>query len=1512
MKAWRILLAVATLMLPLTAMGQKGGKAAADFDAETLTVELLEWMNKQTSDSDKQKENTRTVKALEASYAAMDDATQRRVTGVFNYVVRTKMKANPEVCSVARVLTAYATAPAGAANLDGWLQTVEAMGKRSAKAKAVMEFVDFSDMLLGERVLYRSNSCEWRLDPQAPFSLALDGGKVVVRFDTPTDLQYASARDGGVIRGTTGSYDYKENEWSGHGGRIDWSRTGLGAEACYAELSAYKAVVKFPKFTADSVLFVNTHYFSQPIAGRIEEALTVPMEPEKYSYPRFRSYQRDFVIPNILPDVDYSGSFMMNGAKFITASSKHQATLIFRRGGKPQLAVTSNKFTITTDRMVSENAAVALYIGDGDSISNAGITVRYQTADRRVTLINDPKRNFYSPYIDTYHEMDIYSDVITWKLDAADVQFTTLSTGTTGNTVTFESSSYYSYRKYREIQGIDEISPVRRVYDYVGDGNYTFSINKFSDYIGLDIGQTKLMIHNLARHGLVTYNEITERVTVKEKLEDYVKAFAKKKGFDYDALMLESQVSADDRSGNAVLSLDDSRLAMRGVEQIVVSDSQQVVLYPRGGRVSVGRNRALTFDGRLDAGKFIFFVTGAQFDYEKYNFELPQVDSMFFYVPKFDDADSDHLVMTPLYGLVGNLAVDKPDNHSGLKRNKRYPIFNSLESSYVYYDKPEIRGGRYDRMRFNYELHPFTLSGIRKFEIDSLQFNGVLHSGGIFPDITYPLTVQRDYYLGFRVQTPAGGYPAYGERGTYRHAISLDHGGLQGNGELDYLTSHSTSKNYLFLLDSMLCTADTFTVREEQGFPEIRAGRVSQHWMPYEDSMAVATLAKGRPFSMYRDEATLRGRVDIMPQGAAAAGTAQVNDATLASERFRLQPRIMDAAVSTFTLHSKAFNEVAFTAKDISSHVDYDGRRAELRMPDGPRRTELQLVQMEAYADFFVWDMNRQHLAIVNSTRSTTEGLDAMDLRMRLRKYPDLPGARFVSTDPKQHGLAYHALNSTYLYNRADLTNRGVYLLAVADAAIAPATDTVHIDKGGQMRALRDAQVVFDRDSAYHLITDANLVVQGAESFTGSGYIVYHNDTERGQRLFLDNISVSSEGYTTASGTISDSASFELSSAFGFAGKVRADGNSRWLYFDGGVRMLQSCIGRNQLGLLAYADYTDPEHIHIPVPELATDWHGRRIATGILMDKSTLQPLTAFLTDDKVADNELLGTHGVLTYLGDRRQYMIASEEKVSNPDGVTAPYLALSTADCNVEGEGLVNFAMRRTQASFYAYGTASLSTGTSTDQDHLATLFGIDFPIDKGVVEALAEAFKDDLRLSTPSSALSTPMMHALMYHLGADRGAAVYADYADEGRLETVPEAMRSTMLFDRVRWQYNPAIGLYYDGRATLVAVGNEPLGLELRLRAQITKRGVAQQMVFYVEAAKDHWYWFKYDLYTGDLTVYSSSGLWLDRIKALSADQRKREQKGLVDFRYAVGNNPKEVSNWLSMLSRTLYSDDEDF
>lgn len=1511
MRQARYLIVLLLLALPLAAVAQK--PKAVEFDAATLPADLLAFLNQGTSEKSVQKENTKAVDAFGTAFGAMSPDMQKRVADLYTYAVGVKIKAVPDLVEFTRTLTTYAATP----NLEGWVASMETYRKKNSKVKYINEFVSWSQLLLSDRVLYRSSSSEWALAAQSAYRLAVEDGAIVVRVDGATDLNYASSKDWNTIHGTNGWFDYREGVWHGNGGRLDWARTGLGAEACYADLKDYQAEVKFPKFKADSVSFVNTHYFSAPIQGRVEESLQGTMEPEKYTYPRFRSYQRDFVIRDIMPGVDYSGSFMMNGSKFITASSKHPAQLVFRNGDRRQLTVTSLKFTITPDRLLAENAQVALYLGADDSITNTGITVRYVPAEHRVTLVNDQQRKFYSPYIDTYHQLDIYSESIVWITNQDRLEFSNLASSGAISSNTFESSNCYTYRKYRDIQGIDEISPVRRVYDYAESNTWNFGIKGFSSYIGLDMSQTLLMIHTLCRHGLVTYNEITNRVLVKDKLEDYVKANAHAKGFDYDALTLESTT----RGVNARMSLADNDLVVRGVQQFVVSDTHQVVVYPdsaSGYVVHVGRNRALHFTGRVECNKFILQVTDCDYNYEQHTFEMPQVDRMEFYVPDFTNPDFEQLVRTPLAHLVGSLQVDLPDNHSGLTKNKEYPIFTSRENCYVYYNRKAIQDGQYKRESFYYTIHPFSLPQLADFNVDSLQFAGVLTSAGIFPDIHEPLKVQRDYYLGFVTHTPRGGLPAYGGKGVYHDELRLDAGGLHGPGHVDYLTSHSTSSNFLFLPDSVVALTDTVVVREEQGFPAVRGGITQLRWLPYLDSMDIATLAKGNPLSLYRDEATLRGHLGLMPQGAMAAGTAIVREGTFVSRHFDLLAREMDARVSNFTLRSQTFASTAFEAHDVSSHVDYDQHTATLTAPDGPRRTDLELMRYEAWADQFVWNMDARQLDIVNSQRPDAEGLDALEVRLRLPRLSDMPGARFVSTDPARRQLSWNTLRASYLYDRADLRADGVFLIPVADAAIAPAGDSIHISRGGDMRVLNGASLLCDRQHAWHLVTDAYLLVQASDSYTGKGYVLYPEGdgakllmpTSEPQRIYLSDIAVR-DSVTVGEGNVNEETSFLLNSAFGFAGKVRLEGNRQLLWFEGGVRLLHHCVPQEQMGLLAYAAYTRPDSVHVTVPELPTDWRGKRISAAILLDKTTLEPRPAFLTNERAADNEFLSANGVLTFRNESQEYIIGSAAKVANPGSVVEPYLSLSTADCHVEGEGEMDFTLKRTQARFYTYGTANIGIRDNSN-DQIVTVYGVSFPLADEVMQAMLAAIKDDLRLNPTAPQSVGVMRRALMHHLGAERGAKVYTAYSQEGKLNTIPDAMRSMLLFDQVRWHYLQGFGYYTDGKVSLVAIGDKPLGLDMRLKAQISKRGNAQQLTLYLEAARDHWYYMRYDFMSQELTIHSSVGTFEDAVRALPSEKRRVERDGLGVFRYMIGQNRNDVTSWLNNFSRTVYSSDDDF
>ena len=1502
----KVLLCLSLLLVVFYAEAQKK-PTTVNFTFENLPAELLMYLDQATSQDDRKKANAKLISSFEPIYKSWDEKTQISYRDICVTLQKLRVKQYPDFVHFIEVTNLMSTK--GNTNFPTWIKCLEFLQERNKKVKDFTDFVDFSEQLETERTLNGARTSLWQAQAGAQYTLTLEGKNIVVSFPKKMELYYSSDKDNGTIYGTTGKYYYFDHKWYGHGGRLNWDRTGLPTTVCWAELQDYEAVTKFPKFNADSVLFTNTKYFTKPILGRVEESLSGQMEPEKYTYPKFRSYQKDFEMKNIVEGVDYSGSFMMNGSKFITSDSKHPASLLFRRDGKIFARIQSVKFTITSKQISSERASVRLYLGD-DSIYNDGVLVRYNVGERKVTFINDSKRNFYSPYGDSYHMMDLFSESIEWKMDKDELEFSMISSGGQ-NFSSFESANYYSYARYRQLQGIEELGPVMRVYRFMRDHGmtYEFKIDDFAKSISLDVNQARLMMHTLAKYGLVTYNEALDKTFVQDKLVDYAKAYNKNKNHDYDALIMESAT----KGSNATLDLKTNDLKIRGVEKFVVSDSQSVAISPLGD-VTVRKNRDIEFSGRINVGRFVMYVTSATFFYDKFSLDLPKIDSLYFFVTDFKDPAKEHIVYTPLYQLVGDIQIDKPDNHNGLTKNKEFPIFNSKENSFVYYDRPFVEKGVYKRDKFYYSLRPFVLRSLSDFPTDSLVLNGSLTSAGIFPIIDEPLKVQPDYSLGFVIKTGKTGMSAYCGKGTYHNTIDLSYKGLRGRGQVDYLTSVTKSKSIMFHPDSLMAVTDTFYVTETGGFPDIRNGKTNERWYPYGDSMRVSQIMKGTPFRMYHDDAYLAGHVTLHPQGATAGGVMTIKEGELASPLFALHPMDMDAKVTEFTLHSIRYNTIAFHALNMKSHVDYKTRQAEFTSNAPIERTELPVMNYAAYVDRFTWAIDKQNLALSNSKSTTSQGMESKPLRERV-EVNEMPGATFVSTDRKQDSLKFCGLKANYLYDIAEMKVDGVYRVDVADAAIAPGGDTLRIRKGGAIDHLKKSQILASRENKYHLVYDSDIQIANGKQYAAKGYIDYVDEDKKKQKIYLKEIAPNAKGMTVGNGFISDSANFTLSSAFGFAGKVRVEADSMFYHFDGGVRLLHKCKTDHEVGLLAYADYTDPEDIRVSVPEIPTDWKGERITSSILMHPTTMMPYPAFLTKERAADNELMHAWGQLSYDNKTKTYMIASAKKQEDPEEVVDRYLKLNTESCLVTGEGPVNFNMKEGLTHIFAYGEAGVST--RGDQFTLNTVFGFDFPLDEKVVTAMTQQITDDLRLSAANTD-NDILRKALIFHEGDEKGTELYSDYVTTGAFGKMPKSLESTLLFGKIDWQYSPTLGYYYDGVTPLLAIGKQQLNLATRVKIQLQTRGGVTKLTIYLQIAADHWYYFSYDSGAKRMTIQTSVGVWADQIKTIPADKRTVESKS-ERFSYKIGTARNEVPNYLLKFSSDgnvnvsggSFSDDEE-
>ena len=651
--------------------------------------------------------------------------------------------------------------------------------------------------------------------------------------------------------------------------------------------------MKYAKLEADSVEFFNKKFFPNSLVGKFSDKVLANVTEDLAQYPTFNSYDKSIGIKNLFKNIDYMGGFAMEGAKILgTGSEISDAKLIFYKNNKEFVKILSKLFVIRTDRINSAKASITIY-HENDSIYNPILTMKYIDEKRELTLTRDERITLISPWFDTWHQLEIYCESLTWKTNEPRMNFEMMKGPNQEGRAVFESSNYFDLQRYDKLQGIDAFNPLYILRKYSEKYNTRdFTLKQIVTFMQRPPEQVEAQLLTLAYKGFLFYNPDDQKGRIKDKLINYVKARDKK--IDYDVISFNSTVSS---KSNGILTLDSFDLVIQGCPKVFLSDSQQVYIYPSKEQVIMKKGGDFLFSGKVEAGLFDYYTKASSFEYDKFKLNLPYVDSMSVYVrSRTKDPKTQTYplvkVTTNLTNLSGDLLIDDPKNKSGLKKFPDYPIFHSKNVSYANWDKRQVWNGVYKKDKFFFSVDPFTLKSIGSFKTDSLQFKGVLVSSGVFPDIREPLKVCPDYSFGIESNTGPGGLPAYGGKGTFFSKVDMSNRGLRGDGKLLYLNSTSLSDNFIFFPDSMSTVASSFVATELSGqveCPTVKGDTVREFWKPYKDILKVTSLK--RDIAMYDGESHLAGTLNLTPAGLTGQGTMKIRDAEMQAYLFEFKRR---------------------------------------------------------------------------------------------------------------------------------------------------------------------------------------------------------------------------------------------------------------------------------------------------------------------------------------------------------------------------------------------------------------------------------------------------------------------------------------------------------------------------------------------------------------------------------------------------------------------------------------------
>lgn len=1347
----------------------------------------------------------------------------------------------------------------GEANLKAWLDCYGQTVAQSRPAEMEQLLDAAYDWMTSEKiggkgtVSWFLNDSRWKFD-------CVDGQLFMTASGL---LKGATKKDSTRLVATSGRLLFGKNEWHGTGGKLFWSRyTNL--QAAYVQMGSYQIDLKTSGFVADSVVLHHNDLFPYPVLGSLQEQVFNSPAGEKTAYPKFTSYLSGYEVDKLFPDCRYIGAITLEGSAFVgKARGGERAQLVFFRNKKPVLQLRSETISFSKDRIQSEKAAVTISL-ENDSVFHPGIWFRYDNNRHQISLIRSVKGVPDGPFLDTYHQLAIFSEACLWNIGEDEMLFGPAPGLQTENISTAESLDFFSKQEYDRLQLIDAENPIAAIARYKNEmaPNGEISLRFLAEYLRKPPEQVAAQLLSLAAKGFLVYDVKEEKAWIGKRFDAVAAAPHGKQ--DYDVLRFSSKT--EKTTFNFVLNLTSHDLVVNGMAEITLSEVQGVKLFPDNEKIILKKDRDFVFAGLVKAGLFDFYSQTGTFEYSTFKLNFSKIDSIAIRVPvreqpKIDQQKNFRYLRNVLSDLTGILRIDEPFNKSGVKDLPNFPIFNSKSESFVYYDQKNIQDGLLRRDTFYYKVDAFEIDSLDNFSTGNLRFNGYLVSGGIFPSFREPLVVMNDYSLGFEHHVPENGYPMFGGLATYYTKLQLSNNGFRGMGRIAYLSSDAFSKDFLFSPSQVTALLDRHEMRIQErpvAFPPGEGKELNMDWQTADNRMLLATNKE--PYQIFGNT-RFNGTMELCPEGMKAEGKMAFDDAMVDSKYFVLSSRSFDADTANFRLMASGTGMEAFYANNYHTHVDFASRTAVFSHLDTKSRLSFPFNKYDCSLDEAFWDMDRQKLTLNNNRIGKKIEFDQLTHKDLIKL--NLTGSGFTSVHPKQDSLSFFCLSAEYNLKDNLILAKDVKIIRVGDAAVFPSEPVITIAKDAEIQSLANAVIIADTSRMTHTFTKANVKVMSRKSLIANGLYDYADVNGAKSHILFDKIRSDEDGKTIASGNIAVQQNFYLNPWFRFAGKVTLESGNKLLRFNGGYQLVHKCTDAS-LPFVAFDTLVDPGDVRLPVMARNTDTTNLAVRNGFYFAPFSESYYAAFLQAPRAASDRLLASFaGLVSYNKNASTYII------SPADGKKShKYLELNTQRCIVSGKSELTTDLKLTMFDLQMYGAYVYKM--IPDSLYLDAVIALQFLIDDKLMGAMADSLNN--RASLPGDGLEAFYMPALREQIQQPEYDKIANELALYGAPRKVPEYYNKTMVFSHLKLKWEPAThSLVSIGPLHIANIGKTQLNKAVNGFLEIEKTRTGDAVTVYLMPDSKTWYFFTFK--NGVMQVLSSSNAFNTSVAEIKPDKR---------------------------------------
>ena len=1284
-------------------------------------------------------------------------------------------------------------------------------------------------------------------------------GPVLVLKDV--DLYMASGGDSVVLRKTSGAVVPSTNHFVGGNGEFAWTVNNSPATVV---LGPYDFDTNKAEFKAEPVRLTYAAVLEEPVLGAFSYKL-VKKKPgaTETGYPRFISLTNDARVKDLGQNIRYYGGFSLAGSRMLSASLDGSLShILVDADGKPKFRAASKAYVLGDTLISAARAAVTIFEDKADSLTHPGVKLKFSKQRQLLQLTREAGLYKSTPYYDSYHQMEIGTELVTWPLNSPDINFSML---TAKNQVTadFESREFYTNTRYQQIKAINKLHPLQMVVGYSQRHNNQklITVQEIAQELNIKEPNVRTAAAGLARDSYVRWRPETDEIVVLPKATHYVNSARNKK--DYDHLAIKSLAP---KGNNATLNLISNDLLVRGVERFNFSDdSVTVFVKPDSSIIRIQKNRGVLFNGTVVASAFVFKGQQFKFDYDGFYIDLTKIDSI---IVKGKGAKGsvmkarvrDFSIANQKGESAGKLYINRPDNKSGRKKLGAYPAFDASTGAAVFFNTPEVLGGAYDSTLY-FDIPPFRLDSLNNKNRSAVGFTGTFHSGGIMPDFKTKLTLQEDGALGFLYDVPKAGFPLYGGKGVLFNKVSMSNRGLQGNGNIKYLTGDFSSDQFIFYKDSVVTVGKTATITPGP-LNGVEFAKVSlqpgyqMKWAVTRDSMYLSTQREGDAMRFYDGNYKFRGTATLTPGGLYGNGGLDGPQSFIRSPQLAFKPKNYTGKRATLSIKSAEPNKPALVANEVAFEYDLQKGFADFTREEGSKASiELPYSDYRTTLSGGRWDFQKKQV------------------QMRVAPGADSSRSYFYSTKPDQNGLKFRANTGSYDLSRYRLVAGGVPRIASADAWIAPDSSKVYILANAQMRPFQNAGIVMDTLAKYHNLYQGAITIQSRTAFSGNAMYRYqtaadsfaikfsnfHSDSTamrgavastgkatgvlsklRGNKTVLNTGPNSPP--TIAVGSIQAADKFLLAPRIAYRGSMIMNSQLPGFTFDGQAR-LQFSQTPGVSDWFAVKDSIDPKDVRIHLGEPKTE-DGTPMYAGLFVSSGSSKIYPLFVAAKPSADDlNLFTVDGDLRYNSKKRDFTISRHDPAAT-DVYEGNVLTFNDTTTAMTFRGKMELISDNKDYSLTAAGLGYAKPDSNIYE--LNTLLGFDINMPEKALQAMA----DDIARNSKFAPQALNGSREELYKIGEIAGNSMALAFdnrkGNNASLLKLSNKFIYSILLNKVNLVWSEKQRAWYSvGKIGLANIISKEMNVLIDGYVEIKKDPNGDIVELYLEADPQTWYYFKY-------------------------------------------------------------------